>query len=100
MQDATNTKRTKTMNSLLPEKDTEAVYEILSEALGVDRVRLKPDARIKEDFSPDSLTIIEISMALEERLNLSIPDESWERVTTVAELFALVAELLDHSKRG
>jgi len=88
------------MNSLLPEKDAQAVYEILSEALGVDRARLTLDARIKEDFSPDSLTIIEISMALEERLNISIPDESWERVQTVGELFALVAELLDYSKRG
>ena len=87
------------MNSLLPEKDAEAVYEILSEALGVDRVRLKPDARIKEDFSPDSLTIIEISMALEERLNLSIPDESWERVQTVGELLELIARLLETSNR-
>ena len=88
------------MNTLLSETDANAVYEILSDALGVDRARLTPDARIKEDFGPDSLTTIEISMALEERLNLSIPDESWERVTTVGELFALVAKSLDHSKRG
>ena len=87
------------MNTLLSETDANAVYEILSEALGVDRSRLLSDARIREDFSPDSLTIIEISMALEDRLNLSIPDESWERVQTVGELFELVAELVEQSNR-
>ena len=64
------------MKTLLTEKDAEAVY----------------------DFSPDSLTIIEISMALEERFNLSIPDESWERIKTVGELLELVAGLLEQSK--
>ena len=88
------------MNTLLSETDANAVYEILSEALGVDRSRLTSNAHIIEDFSPDSLTIIEISMALEERFNLSIPDESWERIKTVGELLALIAELLQESKRG
>ena len=85
------------MKTLLTKKDAEAVYEILSEELGVDRVQLTPEAQIM-DFSPDSLTIIEISMALEERFNLSIPDESWERIKTVGELLELVAELLEQSK--
>lgn len=86
------------MNTVLSEQEANAVHEVLSEALGVDRARLTPDARIREDFSPDSLTIIEISMALEERLDLSIPDESWERVQTVGELFELLAGLREQSK--
>ena len=87
------------MKTLLTEKDAEAVYEILCEELGVDRAQLTSDAQIM-DFSPDSLTIIEISMALEERFNLSIPDESWERIKTVGGLLELVAELLESSSRG
>jgi acyl carrier protein len=85
------------MKTFLTEKDTEAVYEILSEELGVDRAQLTPEAQIM-DFSPDSLTIIEISMALEEHFSLSIPDESWERIKTVGELLELVAELLEVSR--
>jgi acyl carrier protein len=52
------------------------------------------------DFSPDSLTLIEISMALEEHFDVSIPDESWERIKTVGELFEFLAELLEQAKRG
>lgn len=85
-------------NTLLTKKDSEAVYAILSESLGVERAQLTPDARIM-DFSPDSLTIVEISMALEDRFNLSIPDESWEQIKTVGELFEYVAELLESSNR-
>ena len=87
------------MKTLLTEKDAEAVYEILSEELGVDRAQLTPEAQIM-DFSPDSLTIIEISMALEDRFSLSIPDESWERIKTVGELLELVAELLESTGRS
>jgi acyl carrier protein len=84
------------MKTMLTEEHTEAVYEILRVELGVPRNQLTPDARIA-DFSPDSLTIIEISMALEERFNLSVPDESWEQIKTVADLLDLVAELLEAS---
>ena len=87
----------KIMNTLPTEQDSEAIYAILSEELGVDRAQLTADAQIM-DFSPDSLTIIEISMALEDRFNLSIPDESWEQIKTVGDLFELVAELLEQSK--
>jgi acyl carrier protein len=82
------------MKTLLTEKDSEAVYAILTEALGVDRAQLTPEAQIM-DFSPDSLTIIEISMALEDRFEVSIPDESWEEIKTVGELLEFVAELME-----
>jgi acyl carrier protein len=86
------------MKTLLTEKEADAVYEILGESLGVDRAQLTPDAQIV-DFSPDSLTIVEISMALEDRFTVSIPDESWEEIKTVGELFEFVAELLESSNR-
>ena len=86
------------MKTLLNEIDAEAVYEILTRELAVDRAQLTPEAQIA-DFSPDSLTIIEISMALEERFDLSISDESWERIRTVEDLFELVAELLEQTNR-
>jgi acyl carrier protein len=86
------------MKTLLTENEADAVYEIMSESLGVDRAQLTPDAQIV-DFSPDSLTIVEISMALEDRFKVSIPDESWEQIKTVGELFEFVAELLESSNR-
>lgn len=88
------------MNNLLSEKDTEAVFNILVEQLGVPRAQLTPEGRLQEDLGADSLTLVEITMALEERLDISIPDEEWERVTTVGELFEALANLLGDRERG
>ena len=70
------------MNDLLPEGETKAVLEILTEELGVEQSQLTTDARLKEDLGADSLSLVEINMALEDRFNLSIPDERLERVQT------------------
>ncbi len=65
------------MKHQLSEPDTKAVLDLLVEQLGVQRAQLTPDAKISEDLGADSLTVIEIAMAVEERFNLSIPDEQW-----------------------
>ena len=82
------------MNNILTDKDTQAVLDILVEQLGVQRAQLTPDAKIQEDLGADSLTVIEISMAMEEHFHLSIPDEQWETVSTVGDLFETIAKLL------
>lgn len=81
-------------NIILSEKDTEAVYDILIEQTGVKRDQLTLNARIEEDLNADSLTKAEVALAVEERFNLSIPDEQWESVLTVGDLFELLAKLL------
>jgi acyl carrier protein len=87
------------MNDFLSEKDTKVVLDILVEQLGVQEVQLTPDARLQEDLGADSLTIMEITMAVEERFNLAIPDEEWEKVSTVGELYETLAELLGKPER-
>lgn len=89
------------MNNLLNETDTRAVLGILVEQLGVQESQLTPEARLKEDLGADSLALVEITMALEERFGISIPDEEWEGVTTVGEVFeALERRLSDQMERG
>ena len=87
------------MNNLLSENDAKAVLDILVEQLGVEREQLTPEARLQEDLSADSLTIAEITLALEEQFHLAIPDEAWERVSTVRDVFEVLAELLCSSAR-
>ncbi len=82
------------MNNILSGKDTQAVLDILVEQLGVQRAQLTPDAKIQEDLGADSLTVIEIAMAMEERFHISIPDEQWETVSTVGDLLETMAKLL------
>jgi acyl carrier protein len=82
------------MKTNLSEKDTQAVLDILVEELGVQETQLRPDARLQDDLGADSLTLVEITMVLEDRFNLSIPDEEWEKVSTVGDLFEALADLL------
>ena len=82
------------MNEILPEKDSRALEEILTHALAVKPEQLTEDARFSEDLAADSLTVIEIIMAMEERFDFSIPDERWETVRTVGDLQDLLAESL------
>ena len=87
------------MNDYLSETDTNAVLDILVEQLGVVKAQLTPEARLQEDLGADSLTIAEITLALEERFNLAIPDEQWERVSTVQDVLEALADLLGKSSR-
>lgn len=87
------------MNDWLSDTDTAAVRAILTDALGVEPAQLTVDARLQEDLGADSLTLVEINLALEDRFNLTIADERLERVQTVGDVFALLAELLPPSRR-
>lgn len=83
------------MKSYLSESDSKAVMDILVEQLGVPMEQLTPEANLVQDLGADSLTVAEITLALEERFNLAIPDEAWERVSTVGDVFEVLADLLN-----
>ena len=86
------------MKDILSERDTKAVLDILVEQLGVQEAQLTSEARLEEDLGADSLTKVEIIMALEDRFELSIPDEESEKVSTVGDLFEVLGELLGNPK--
>ena len=75
------------MNNILSEKDTVAIQDIIIRQLDVRRDQLMPEARILADLGADSLDVVEISMALEELFDVTIPDEQWDKVDTVGELY-------------
>ena len=75
------------------------VKAIIVEELGVDEAEVTANARFIDDLGADSLTLVEITMAIEDEFNLSIPDERWERVRTVGDLFEALAELLQEQRR-
>ncbi len=87
------------MNNVLSETHTKALLDMLVEQLGVQENQLTPDARIEEDLGADSLDKVEIIMSVDERFNVSVPDEIAERVSTVGDLFEALAELLEKRER-
>lgn len=84
------------MNNLLSENDTKAVLGILVEQLGVQEDQLTSDARLEEDLGADSLDKVEIIMSVDERFGVSVPDEVAERVSSVGDLFEMLADLLQN----
>lgn len=61
------------------------VQQIILEQLQVEEEKVKPEATFVDDLGADSLDIVELIMALEEKFGLEIPDEDAEKITTVGQ---------------
>ena len=74
--------------------DRAEAFAILKEAavevLAVDPSAVTEEARFKEDLDADSLDLVEFVMALEERFDITVPEEDLEGVATVGQAVALV----------
>jgi acyl carrier protein len=88
------------MNDMLSEKHTQLLEDILLQELEVKREQLTPEARLMDDLGADSLTIAEMILLLEDEFEISIPEEKWEEVKTVGQVFEAVAELLQQKSRA
>lgn len=70
------------------------VKEIIVDLLGVDEDKVTPDARFREDLEADSLDLVELIMAFEDKFGAEISDEDAQSITTVGEA---VKYIDDHS---
>jgi len=68
------------------------VKAIIVEQLGVDPEDVKPEASFVDDLGADSLDIVELVMALEEKFDLQIPDEDAEKIRKVGEAVSYIQE--------
>jgi len=78
--------------------DRAEAFAILKEAavevLAVDPSAVTEEARFKEDLDADSLDLVEFVMALEERFDISVPEEDLDGVDTVGQALTLVLSKL------
>lgn len=68
------------------------VKAIIVEQLGVDPEDVKSEASFVDDLGADSLDIVELVMALEEKFDLQIPDEDAEKIRKVGEAVSYIQE--------
>jgi len=68
------------------------VKEIIVDLLGVDPDKVTMDARFREDLEADSLDLVELIMALEDKFDAEIPDEDAQNITTVGEAVKYIQE--------
>ena len=59
------------------------VKKIVSEKLSVSIDEVKLDSNFIDDLKADSLDIVELGMAFEDKFGVSIPDEDYEKLRTV-----------------
>ena len=67
-----------------------ALREVAVEVLSVEPDVVNEDARFKEDLDADSLDLVELVMGLEERFDISVPEEDLDGVATVGHAVDLV----------
>jgi acyl carrier protein len=61
------------------------VKAIIVDLLEVDEAKVSPEARFREDLEADSLDLVELIMAFEDKFGGEISDEDAQSITTVGE---------------
>jgi acyl carrier protein len=87
------------VNTSLSEEDKIAIQTIIMDQLTISREQVTPDAKMVEDLNADSLDMIEITMMLEERFGLAVPDAKAEQIKTVADIYDFVADIREEAKK-
>lgn len=64
--------------------------EVAVEILGVEADAVAEAASFKDDLGADSLDLVEVVMALEERLDIAIPEEELTDIKTVGQAIDVV----------
>lgn len=61
------------------------IKEVIIELLNVDETKVTLDARFREELEADSLDLVELIMAFEDKFGGEISDEDAQSITTVGE---------------
>ncbi len=76
----------------------EQVQDIVVDLLGVNAEQVLPAARFREDLEADSLDLVELIMAFEEKFGGEISDEDAQKITTVGDAISYVTDHMAPSK--
>ena len=71
------------------------IQKIIVDLLGVEDSKVTLEARFREDLEADSLDLVELIMAFEEKFSGEISDEDAQKITTVGQ----AVEYIDSNMR-
>ena len=66
------------------------VKAVVVEQLNVNPDEVKEDSKFVEDLGADSLDVVELVMALEEKFDIEIPDTDAEKIVTVRDAMSYI----------
>lgn len=70
------------------------VRRVIAQQLGLSVEEMVPEADILADLGADSLDVLELVMALEERFDLEVPDSDVEALRTLGDVERYLVERL------
>ncbi|TPH42464.1 acyl carrier protein [Helicobacter pylori] len=67
---------------------------VIAEQLEIDVSQVTPEAKFVKDLGVDSLDVLELIMALEERFGVEISDEQAEKIVNVGDVMRYIEKQL------
>lgn len=68
------------------------VKEVVVEQLNVNPDEVKEESKFVENLGADSLDVVELVMALEEKFDIEIPDSDAEKIITVGDAIKYIQD--------
>ncbi|RKV61767.1 acyl carrier protein [Helicobacter pylori] len=97
LQEWRRTKNQQNNNKTFNTNDTnlfETIQAVIAEQLNIDASQVTPEAKFVKDLGVDSLDIVELIMALEERFSIEISDEQAEKIVNVGDVMRYIEKQL------
>lgn len=69
------------------------VKAVVAEQLSIDADAVKMESKIIEDLGADSLDVVELIMALEEKFEVEIPDSDAEKLIKIEDVVSYIDNL-------
>ncbi|GAA9512540.1 acyl carrier protein [Helicobacter pylori] len=91
------TKNQQNNNKTFNTNDTnlfETIQAVIAEQLEIDVSQVTPEAKFVKDLGVDSLDVLELIMALEERFGVEISDEQAEKIVNVGDVMRYIEKQL------
>ena len=72
--------------------DFKELQELSAEILGIDAEQVQMDKSFQRDLAADSLDLVELIAAIEDKYDVELPDEELEKMKVIADLWKYLEE--------
>ncbi|MFC5750203.1 acyl carrier protein [Actinomadura rugatobispora] len=71
----------------------DGLAEIIDEIVGIDKAEVTPEKNFIDDLDIDSLSMVEIAVAAQDKFGVEIPDDELRNLKTVKDVINFVQNL-------